>query len=73
MRTTLARSLSPTFWRQDFTIKVCDAAECASKGVSSILLARAYRRHATVVSLRAVVGSSHTSVKNPEPDLRLPT
>jgi hypothetical protein len=41
--------LEPYFPRQELTIKVCDVAECASKGFSSILLARAHRRHAAVI------------------------
>jgi hypothetical protein len=42
--------LEPYFSRQDLSIKICDVAECASKGFTSILLARAHRRRTVLVN-----------------------
>jgi hypothetical protein len=50
----LCAVLEPYFGRRDLTIEVCELAESESKGFSSIILARAYRRRAALVSPGAV-------------------
>jgi hypothetical protein len=43
--------LEPYFRREDLTIKVCELPEVGSKGYSSIILARAHRRHVAMTTM----------------------